>query len=487
MILRMLKNFFAGVRSSPGEHQMLIAQRIDRLPGGELPADQRLLVFDKERLVAVYDDQPEQPRRRNEIWWKVPAADTPIRVLYQPEPTDESQPPATYETELKLRFESDGELLRLIEGRDFVTLADLIALATSTLAGILDSRTDSLDPTRCSPAECEQLRARLSLALQNHGLRCTQLTPFECVRQQTEDHTQDSDQASVEVPANAESDEKVPSTGVPESDSVPDTAAQPSRDLLEAVQRIRSVDDWEQLVAAVDEQVGGLAMETIEELEDLGQAVMADKSACAATTARLRELANAAADRAGIADLQHMRMRGLDLRLQSFEAPDSHSDSDRDSNSPAANGPEIRSKRRPWTWWLLSRISADRRLVNYLRRTTSEMKSSFERFRLDSKISGSRVALRRIDERLELLEQMLESVPTLRPGGSLRLSRTQIARVLTHVERAATLMETALSQSRELNHSSSETDQWKSDVANVSSTLDALIATLRDRRQVRET
>lgn len=147
------------------------ARRIEVLPENGLPYGQRMIAFEGSLLTGIFDEAPSQQRKPNEQWWLIPIDDINLSIPWK-EDTKGS-------IEIAARLEAATELLKLIANKRFIATKDLQKLVTDELTRLVRNLEDM--PTSLAELDANQretLRARLSLKLQDSGVRCTSIGKF---------------------------------------------------------------------------------------------------------------------------------------------------------------------------------------------------------------------------------------------------------------------------------------------------------------------
>lgn len=450
MFKSLLNKLFGWMRSSKAPGRAVIVEAVDgELDDGKVPAGKMLCVFHDGTLAAFYREHDGPANRRSgEQWWLVPADDTPFDVAL---PLDGD----TVNAVVTVRFDAETELLSLIDGRDFLTEEDVVSLVTSQLAGVVDmlGYDQANELPELGVADQERLRAKLSLLLQTRGLRCTDLGKFQVQAKETE-------------------------KAAAEAEPLPETF---DADLTEAVSAVESESDWEGLVTTLEDGAGNFDDESIGELQDIGTQVVTKRADPQQVATALRAMTEKARKKANVVDPDLRRWRGLDLRLA-----DAEENGDAEPAESIPGGPNIRRKKRPWTWWMLRRRSVDERLLSYLKRTVASLRREFDGYRSLHKFGKELVQLRRVDERFGTTLDLLETVPTTAPRqSSLRPDRRRLKELVKSVEGAVTAVETAQAEIRRMNRETPGNDTWTEACTSLCASLDKLAANLRDRRAIR--
>ncbi|MCH8829924.1 MAG: hypothetical protein IID45_10140 [Planctomycetes bacterium] len=454
MFITLLKKLFGWTRSAKTGGASLIVEAVDgELDDGRVPGGKMLCVFSAGTLAAFYRNGDGPANRRNgEEWWLVPGADVPFELTL---PVGE----ASVTTTVAVRFDPETELLLLIDGREFLTREDIVSLITSQLTGLVDmlgyEKPSQL--AELGVADMERLRAKLSLLLQTRGMRCTDLGRFELL---------------VSAKPQAE-------TGETDAERLPESFGD---DLTQVVSAVESEEDWEGLVSTLEDAGGSFDESSIGELQEIGTSVVGRKADPRQVASRLQTMTELARKRAGVVDPDLRRWRGLDMRLAG-------ADSDEGEESERIRGPgapAIRKKRRPWTWWMIRRRAVDERLLRFLRHTMASLRHQFDTYRGSQDFGRSLVNLRRVDQRLGMTLDLLETIPTTAPPqGNLRPDREKLKQLVKSVEAAVTAAETAQAEVRAMHKESPGSDEWTESCTSVCSALDHLTAHLRSRRQIR--
>jgi len=444
-----------------------------QLPNGAVPVDKILCLFDRGRLVNSYRDEAvPKERREGEEWWLIPREDLPLKATV-PLPDENGN----VTVEATVRFDPDTELGTLLAGRDHLSREEVLSLVTSQLTGLLEmagyanvETVESLDVV-----EMERMRARLSLLLQGRGLRCTDLSPFAAVS-----HASQAD--TITIPVFVEAEAKV-SPLAAKDDSLPS-----KEELAEVVAEVKTSDDWDQLVTAMEQAGCQFDEKESQQLVDMGENVLARKVKSTDVATKLSQMTEQATRRAAIPKPDLRRWRGLDLRLQTLE-----SDSDAplaslsdEQKAERAGAPDIRRRRRPWTFWMFTRRSIDDRLVEFLTTTLGTLRSEFDSYRSRTKDIKELVKLRKIDERLGLGIDLLKTMPTLSPAQrNLRLNRGEVKQLVRRVEGAVTAIEMAQAEIKAMKKHAAGGEEWHGSAESICAALDRLNGEIKERRELR--
>jgi hypothetical protein len=451
MFMKLLKRLMGRAKhQSESSAEPIVQQLAGTLPDGAISTDQMLVIFSQGQLVNYYRDDPPAERRKDESWWLVPGDDLVLGIMIA---VDNE----TCSVDVSVRFEAEADLLNLLETRESLSRDDLVSVVTSKLAGLVDMldypENGSLVATNAGNQE--RLRARLSLVLQNHGLRCTDISDWQLV-------------------------ETVDPTG--EEASKMETV--PTDELVEAVQQVSQPGHWDRLVTTLEAGGCQFDQQETEQLDDLGQQVVDHTITTDQATSRLQELIHKARQQAGIPHPELQRWQGLEMRLDTHLPVDSE-EAGKPAAEPSDQPLSVTRKRRPGTWWLLSHRAVDDRLLGYLQETLSRLRGEFDIYRSSKSLQQGLVLLRRIDQRLAMALDLVETVPTLRPPqAALRIKRTRIKPLVKHLEAAVTAMETMQAASKAMAKQTTGDDDWNQSCEAICDALDHLNNDLRQRRQV---
>lgn len=448
----MFKQLFNRMFRSTGTGACAVAERVDALADGAVPTGKLLAVIADRRLANIYTESPPAVRAAGEQWWLVAAGE--VRIS-----TEVDCRGGSLTVEIDVRAETDGDLLLLLAGRkDRVSHEDVVCLVTSQLAGLLQVDELAAETLAAADAEMlETLRARLSLLLHAHGLRCIRLGEFEHVLVECE---------------------VVESQEEPQSEACEIDCEQ----LAEVIAAIESAQQWEELAEAVQVCSAGLPPESAEEIERIGEAVLFRSISTDAAADRVHQLAIEARTQAGVPPADLRRFRGLALRLQSHDFRDGGGEG-RSGDAPSA-WPEPATRQRSALGSLRSG-SVDARLRDFLSSTVRELESYLASATCQQQPAANLVKLRAIDERLQLIKHLLETNPTLYRAAGSAAASSRIPALVRAVERAVTLAEATVGQVRVLLKLDHDSDAWGSACDAVSTNLDRMAGELQDRRAVR--
>jgi len=258
------------------------------------------------------------------------------------------------------------------------------------------------------------------------------------------------------------------------------------RELAQAVGQVQSDTDWDLFLGDLEEAGLDTDETAAAELDEMGERLVDGELQADQVAARIRQMADQAAQRAGVPQPDLRRWRGLALRLRTMEEPAAADEAA--PPQPARTGPPVRLEagKRPWTWWMLRRRSVDDRLRSFLEQTTSQSRSALQRYRQG--LTGIRHAsrIRELDQRFQIVEDLLGTVPTLAPRQrKLRPDRARVKELLRSVERAVTAAEMVQAAGRKILECTPGSDAWEAAAAETQSAVDALAEHLRARRAVR--
>ena len=451
-----LLNFLLG-RSTAGSAaaaEPVVQSVSGSLPENRVPQDQMLCIFQQDRLVNFYRDDDPPERQPGESWWLVPRNDVVLTISLE-------VAEKTYSSDVSVRFEAEANLLKLLNAQQGLTQNDLVALVTSQLAGLLEMLEYLSDGSmlEASSSDQERIRAKLSLVLQNQGLRCTGIGNWQVVEQAP----------PAEEPT---SPEPVEEQDDPES----------TNELVEAVQQVNEPAQWDGLMATLE--AGGCQFdeEAANELDELGQQVLTHNMPAKNVANRLRQLVQQARERAQIPQPDLQRWRGLDMRLEANLPVENDAASSKPGDLPLT----VTKKRRPWTWWILSHRGVDDRLLQFLHQNLTHLRGQFDTYSSDKSSQQGLVALRRVDQQLSMALDLLETVPTLSPKRSaVRIDRNRLKPLVRHVEAAVTAIETVQAEIKLLQKLTPGDEDWTESCQAICEALQHLNNHLRQRREVR--
>jgi hypothetical protein len=449
MFMKLLNRLLGRYTDSAGSSaEVLVHSLTGNLPEDRIRENEMLVIFQQGRLVNFYREDPPADRHSGESWWLVPEGDLELEIQIESEED-------IYSIDVSVRFEAEADLWSLLEAHEDLTREDLVSLVTSKLAGVIEMFADSEHGSLpdSNAGKQEQLRARLSLILQNHGLRCTAVRDWQLI--------------SLEP--------SISSTAPAETTSSDD-------DLAEAIQQVDQADHWNHLVSTLEASGCQFDAQEATALDDLGQQVIADQVTSQQASRRLQELIAQARRQAGIPQPELQRWRGLEMRIPDDLNADAVQDNEVVSETP---GPLLTGKHRPGTWWLLSYRSVDDRLLPFLRKTLGHLRTEFDVYRSNQSQQEVLVSLRQIDQRLGIALDLTETVPTLRPRqSSLKPTRQELKSLVRHLEAAVTAVETTQAAITVLGTQAAGDDRWDESCSAVCAALDHLINHLQQRRQV---
>ena len=468
MLSELIARFFRRRKRPPKPEPPRVAVRVDGQLPDELPHGKIACVLRRRALVDVCRQRPPKALADNETCWLVPAADVPVEVTLQLGETPVA-------ADVAVRFESDTQLAELLDGRTELTAEDLASLVTSELAGLLDllGQQNPQELVDLDEESRERLRAKLSLLLQNNGLRATAVENIRLVPVVEE-----------EEPAEEPEPELVEAELVEEPEEP--AAEEVQRELAGAVEKVQSDAQWNHLMGQLEEAGFQTDEVAAAELDELGEKLVDREVNADQVADRIREMAEAAARKAEIPRPDLRRWQGLALRLRTAGQPAPSEGVVPAEGSKAAQEVQLDATRRPWTWWMLRRRSVDNTLRGFLETTIRESRTALEQYRQGLREIRHAGQVRQLDQQLQLVEDLLATVPTLAPPNrQLRVDRGRVKELVRSVERAVTAAEMLQGSVRKLIESQPGETQWEAAIKETSLAADTLSEHLRARRAVR--
>jgi hypothetical protein len=445
-----------------------VAARVDPAALGQrVPEGKFGCVFRGELLVNACRERLPCALADGEACWLVPGGDVPLTIWV-------SLGERSVRGDVWVCFEPESLLGQLVAGRDALAVEDLAALVASEFSGLLGlvGRGNAEEVVALDAGDRERLRANLSLLLQTRGLRCTGLANLSIAAPALASESETTFVPEVQEPSAAEPAEPLPAN----------LEQQVERELRQSVEHIHTDADWDAFMADL-EHCGFRADEPqAVELNALGDDVVDGQVSANEAAQRIRALAEAAASQAAIPRPELGHWSGLALRLRLM-------DQGPESTEPSAPSPSAvclpPRRKRIWTWWMLRR-SADARLQQSLRQTLAETRQCLAGYRQRLTEVRHAARIRELDGRLGLGEDLLASVPALRPSVKrLRPDRAKVRELVTGMERALTAADMVQAQTRALLSAAPGSEDWGRAVDECATALEALCANIRSRHAVR--
>jgi hypothetical protein len=443
-------------------------------------------VFRNGTLLDVCRDHFPATRSDKETCWLVPADDVPVSGTIE-------LPGKAIRVEGAVRFDPDTALGDLLANRSAFTSEDLAALVTSELAGLLGllGQQNPQELVDLDDQSRERLRAKLSLLLQRHGLRCTSLESFRPVSA--------AEQATPAAQARLQPEEQAATaSATPTPPAAPSASGGASaeataasqrmeRELAEAVGRVRTQTDWNAFVDELEDAGFEADEAAADDVARMGQKLVDGGLTAGQVAAGIKQMAEQAARRAEIPRADLRRWTGLALRLRvTDESPEPAAQEQPGKTTLAAGLPaRLPVTRRPSTWWMLRYRSVDKRLRDFLQETTRMTKAALSQHRAGLRDVHQAAKIRELDERLSLVGDLLATTPTLTPASrKLRPDRQRVKELVRSVEGAVTAAEMVQAQSRGALASQPGGAAWEEAATQTRLALDSLIEHLRARRAV---
>ena len=490
MLSEIFARMFRKKSPAPQSQPDRVAVKTDgRAPSGDIPEGTMICFFREGMLLDVCREGRSPAPAAGETCWLVPSDDVPLQITLD-------AGGQTAAADLSVRFEPDSQLADLLEERSDLLREDLEALVTSQLVGLLDllGQHASSDLLDMDDESRERLRAKLSLLLQTHGMRCTGLDRFYIVLTAVPAGAAGPKPgpgrlrggSAADTPLLATLADPAPPAGA-EEPAAAAAAAELEPVLAKAIRSVKTDRQWEDLMAEIEASGMPVDEPAAAELDEIGEDVVGGEVKPEQAARRIRTMAEEAARKSGIPSPDLRRWKGLALRLRASET--AAAPAEEGFGEPlefAGGGSPLRPARRPWTWWMLRRSSIDGRLQSFLKECTSQTRAALEQYRARLKDIRRAGQVRELGERLRTIDDLLATVPTLQPRWrKLRLDGGRVKELVQSVERAVTAAEMAQAEARELIQCPPGSDAWDEALAATDASLSALAEHLRARRAVR--
>ena len=405
----LLRSGAESAESSPPSHDNLVTRL--KAPPATLPAGHGVCLFDGERLAGLWktpEDTTDIPA--GHLAFLVDLSEVAIRLPFACGSVDA-------EVSATVRLEPELGLGRLAAIAP-VRRADVESLFSSIWSGLLRSAPELLPESMAvGPEDGETLRARTSLLLQQHGLRCISL-----------------DVRALQAPSSAE----LLATSPPES-----LGACETEELERAVEAVKAPQDWDELVQEM-EATRLARTEQWLAAGDLGRRYLEGQVSSREAAQRIRDLCAEQRERGGIARPDLQRWSGLAIRLRLMPDGGEAAGGRSETLAGSSNATEaaLASKpggKRPSIFFTLTQQGADRRLRQHVRQSVASSLETVQRLASSIERAAELVDVRGIAQRLQLVRDLLDTMPDLRAGPrQLRPNWRSGEQLLHALEEAAT-------------------------------------------------
>lgn len=445
------------VHVTPGKETFL-CRRVDISEMNSLkdvPDGQQICLYRGSRLVLAQRDAVPEKVNPGEVCWFIPTQDVSVQLVCLLGET-------SLKTTATIRFEPDFSLGELLEGRKEVSETDLAPVISSQLGSLFDML-GSFTPEialKLDKSQNEKLRAKLSLMLQNRGMRCTGLSSFTLM-------------------------EKSEKSAVPEEKTVTvdsETVKKAEAELTEATANVKTLDDWEELLDSLD--LAGLRTdaENTEKLRELGEQVIHKKITSADAARKIQSMAQEMSQRAarGSQDTVYYDIKGLRMRLEN-----------RVTSTPEVNEdiPQtaiISQNKCPKSGWFWSDARVDEQLCHYLNTQFGTIQTLIHTLTSSKLPVTGLIQLREMEKELGLVKDLVRTMTTLTPQKwSWSLESSTVKDSIRHIKLAVTATELVEGALRRMAQEKPGTAEWNSCSSECFAALKELQNQLRMRRKTR--
>ena len=390
------------------------------------------------------------PDRLNsgEVCWILPNNDVRLPLTFQYEAQE-------IRAVVVLRFEGDRRFALhaanlLASGRKSITEADLTQFVAGQWSELMLLQRIELQQLQ-TPEIVSRFRTHLSLLLQENGFRCTGIESIE-----------------------------VGTTKTPEPKGVelPDTA---SKELSEAVKKVKSESDWNQLLDQLDEAGFEPRMSDVEILESLGDDYRNKKVSSEDAALQIRRMIERNNLEIGLISERVAQWNATDVKLRLLDTLD-----DKPIEYLLAAAESLgKPGKVPGTWYILRRHKIDEKLLKYLKTATGNMAGLLESamrrqtgIENKSKLASSQATLKRIAVKLTM-------TPALRSGtGNMQRRQRKLDELVQAVRRSVTATQLAEGLLRSLVSGDYPKEQYLATVNDLSAALATLEKEINDRKNI---
>lgn len=253
-----------------------------------------------------------------------------------------------------------------------------------------------------------------------------------------------------------------------------------AEELVAELKKVRTEDDYEQFVAGLGSAGLPLDSTTVDQLHALRQEVL--DAAASKTVCSLAEIAASALQRVGVEPPDLRRWESLADRIAAEELDASETCETRASSAPV----HVALARRPKTFWVWNRQEVDRRYLNFIGRIVRDGRSACREYVASGDDIAALRKVKEVGDRLEVLEGLLATTPTLAPQtGSLRLDGKRIKELVARLEAGVEAAESLNSGLNNLLGRKTVDAEWTTSADGCLRATARLDQELRARRSVR--
>jgi len=414
-----------------------------------LSGDFFLLIFGKNGVENVLEDDFPQTMAAESLYWAIPKKEITLKIPFDVRDS-------ACHVEAILELEPDASLDWIVKSRDSFEERELIELAAKELAVLLRTMEWSQDSFE-DEFENEQLRAKLSVRLMEKGIRCNGLASFS-MRQR--DVTEELHDEPVE-----------------ESDFVQEEKA------FEEIQSC-VMQDWDELQRQFMESDLKITPDELQQLDSIHEDHLQNRFSLEQTTRKIMQMANEKAEMvdAPVPEQDYWsnevtRRRIVDRQIH-FEEDLSVCDNDDvclENTSFCREEPVE----------VIDPIQADRQFRQVLDLSLKTSRTLYAQRRQSLELIIHLAEVRRLDREIHTVEDMLKTLPALKPSEeSLCYRNDEIRVMLEAMEQGKCFAQQLEHLARELQEVASGSQDWKDTINESRRVICQLSQAVKARRRV---
>ena len=252
-------------------------------------------------------------------------------------------------------------------------------------------------------------------------------------------------------------------------------------EMVADLQKIETEKDYQHFVDGLKSAGVPLDTSASEQLRALQNEVLG-KSASSQTLKGLADIAAAAMQRAGVEPVDLRRWQTLAERLSENGLEAAAPPKAETTRVPAS----VAAAKRPSTFWVWNRQEVDRRLTAFIKRVVLNCRAACEEFLASGDEMASLRKVRELRERLDIVNELLMTTPTLIPETrSLRIDGKRIKELVAGLEQGMKSAETLAEGTRKLLERSPPNTEWLASADTCLQAAANLNHNIRLRRAVR--
>lgn len=245
-------------------------------------------------------------------------------------------------------------------------------------------------------------------------------------------------------------------------------------ELVGELEHMQTPEAWNQFINTLSASGVPWTQGTLNQLQQMQDQFLKQQVSSEKTVRSLAQLTEAAFVEAGIEELNLSRCQAISRCLQAEETT---------TAAPELASVSVVSSSRPSTWYVWTQAEADRRLIDYTRRSLRHCKAACEQALRSIRHLPSLRQLRDWNEQLTLTTELLDSAPNLKPRtSSLRANSSKTKELSKLLQDTAITSEQLSQHGKKLFDQPAGSPEWEQTLRACQQSTSILQQLIQDRR-----